>query len=270
MARVVHYHGGPIWGLKGEVAKIAWAGAGAFVSYHRPDQLELALTAAAKVWLDNGAFSVWKKGIEIDWNEFWAFAEKYIDRLDAWVVPDVIEGSERDNDLLIEQCPNHMKKGAVPVWHMHESLERLLRLAEDWPRIAFGSSGEYSRPKSAPWHSRIAEAFDCLANADGSIPVYVHMMRGLDRDILSEYPFRSGDSTNLARNVPLDSSFPRGPSCKLERAKIIKERIEQSSPPKIWLGGLRSIQTWQNKVVKQKVSCTPKAKATDPNQQDLF
>ncbi|EDU8875917.1 hypothetical protein YD04_002155 [Salmonella enterica subsp. enterica] len=70
-----HFHGLPIWGDKGAVCKIAIAGAGAFVSYARPEQLGLALQNADEVAIDNAAFSAWKRGLVIDWVKFF-YGEK--------------------------------------------------------------------------------------------------------------------------------------------------------------------------------------------------
>ena len=38
-----HFHGTPVWGSAGDVHRIAVSGAGAFVSYVRPDQILASL-----------------------------------------------------------------------------------------------------------------------------------------------------------------------------------------------------------------------------------
>ena len=53
--------------------------------------------------------------------------------------------------------PRHL---GVPVWHMHESAERLRRLGEAWQRIAIGSSGRYSTPGTAGWWQRMGQAME--------------------------------------------------------------------------------------------------------------
>lgn len=254
MSDVIHYHGGPIWGHKGEIAKSVWHNSGAFVSYIRPDQLKLALEVSPSVVLDNGAFSAWRRGVDIDWLKFWTFVDEYADRLDWWIVPDVVDGDEFDNDALIAQTPAGLRKRAAPVWHLHESIDRLKRLCDQFDRVCLGSSGEYARPKSSAWHQRIFDALNAISDGAGRLPCQLHGLRMLDKDILSEYPLSSADSTNLARNVPLDGSFPNGPSCKFARAKILKNRIEQAIPPKFWNSGLRSIQPWQVKTQKVKTN----------------
>ena len=92
------------------------------------------------------------------------------------------------------------KDKAVPVWHMHESTERLIRLATDFDYIAFGSSGEYATIRTKKWHYRMREAFTALA--DAGLKPKIHGLRMLDGRILGNYPLTSADSTNLACNVP--------------------------------------------------------------------
>jgi hypothetical protein len=54
------------------------------------------------------------------------------------IIPDVIDGSEEENDDLLAEWPFF---DGVPVYHLHESLDRLLRFANSYSRIARGSSG---------------------------------------------------------------------------------------------------------------------------------
>ena len=72
LARTVHhFHGTPVWGCAGDVHRIAVSGAGAFVSYARPDQIDASIKFASLVAIDNGAFSAWKRGLVIDWSKFY-------------------------------------------------------------------------------------------------------------------------------------------------------------------------------------------------------
>lgn len=67
---VHHFHGTPVWGSAGDVHRIAVNGAGAFVSYVRPDQIAASIKYASAVGIDNGAFSAWMRGLVIDWRNF--------------------------------------------------------------------------------------------------------------------------------------------------------------------------------------------------------
>lgn len=141
---MIHYHGLPI--TPDTAAAEAVRAGHAFVSFRRPDQLGLAVEMAQSFAIDNGAFSAWRDGQPItDWRPFYAWADecRCIPACDFAVIPDVIDGDEAANDALLSEWPLPRWFGA-PVWHLHESMGRLERLAAEWPRICIGSSGEFS------------------------------------------------------------------------------------------------------------------------------
>jgi hypothetical protein len=160
----IHYHGSPIWGAKGEVNRVAITGAGAFISYARPDQIKAAFKYADSVAIDNGAFSAWKRGLQLDWTEFyqWLMGYYFNEKLRFFIIPDKIDGTEEDNDRLINSVPSMFKDKACPVWHLHESLEKLNRLCGNFDRVAFGSSGEFATIRTKSWHSRMKQAFKLI------------------------------------------------------------------------------------------------------------
>ena len=108
----------------------------------------------------------------------------------------MIDGTERENDELVSEWP-HGVRGA-PVWHMNESIDRLVWLADEWPRVCIGSSGEFETIGTQRWHHRMQAAMNALCG-EGAPPVWIHMLRGLALGG-SEYPFASMDSTDIARN----------------------------------------------------------------------
>lgn len=194
----VQYHGTPIT----PIAVLRELGGYSFcVSYADGRDVARAheLAGPGGVMLDNGAFSQWRSGKPTDWPGFYAWAEEWLDASPTtWaIIPDVIDGTEAEQDELIAEWP-HGDRG-VPVWHLHESFARLQALAASWPRICFGSSGEYAQVGTEAWHRRVSEAFDVLCPTGGRPEVDVHMLRGMK---LSEgpYPFASVDSTDIARN----------------------------------------------------------------------
>ena len=195
---MIHYHGTPITPLS-ELQKMA--GRNFCVSFFRSEQVGRCHEIGQSVMLDNGAFSAWRKGISINWPDYYRWAEPWLDYHTTWaVIPDVIDGSEEDNDELTYQWP-FGGKGA-PVWHLHESLDRLRYLCDNWSRVCFGSSGAYSQPGSESWHRRVSEAFDLIAST-GVPDVWVHMLRGL-QFAGAEYPFASVDSSHVAQNHKRD------------------------------------------------------------------
>lgn len=191
---MIHYHGTPIT-PRSELVSLA--GRSFCVSFARPDDVAVCHDIGEGVMLDNGAFSAWTRGMVTDWPGYYAWCEPWLDYPTTWaVIPDVIGGSDEDNDALIAEWP-HGQKGA-PVWHMHEPLDRLLRLAQDWQRVCVGSSGEYAQVGSPAWTRRMEAAMDALCG-NGPVPVWLHMLRGLAL-CGSDFPFASADSTNVARN----------------------------------------------------------------------
>lgn len=252
-----HFHGTPVWGDRGSVHKIAVSGAGAFVSMYRPDQLSVSLEYAEEVGLDNGAFSYWKNGEKPDWQKFYAGLDDIYDhpKLKFFVIPDVVDGGEADNDFLIYRLPRAFRDKAAPVWHLHESLGRLAALCRDWPRICLGSSREFAVIRTAAWHERMHQAFRVIAEAgQGTL---THGLRMLDGRVLGNYPLNTADSTNLACNVPkfnvkypeltrqiLSADYCRGLTEAEKKAlvlrgrcAILKRAIESVRPPTLeqWL-----------------------------------
>ena len=225
---MIRFHGTPI--TPNHVAICILTGRAAMISWERPDQIELAAEVCHSFALDNGAFSAWKRGANTDWPGYYAWAENWSRHPGfAWaLIPDVIDGDEEQNDDLIAQCPLTPRL-AVPVWHLHESLQRLERLASNWPRIALGSSGEFRMPGSAKWYRRMYEAFDVLCDHEGFPLVKVHGLRMMDTVLFSHFPFSSVDSTNVARNHGLDDRW-QGPlriASREIRAQVLADRIER-------------------------------------------
>lgn len=200
---IIHYHGTPVWGDAGNVHRVAVNGAGAFVSFARPDQLAASIKYASAVAIDNGAFSAWKRGLVINWQEFyqWLLPHYHHPKVSFFVIPDVVEGGEADNDALIDLMPRCFRDKAAPVWHLHESLNRLIELCNEWPRVCFGSSGDFASIRTERWHRRMHEAFDVIYQKN-NFKTKIHGLRMLDGRVLGNYPLATADSTNLACNIP--------------------------------------------------------------------
>lgn len=233
---MIHYHGLPITPATTAVSAIG--GGHAFVSYAHADQLSVAVETCQSFAIDNGAFSAWRKGEPVrDWAGFyeWAAECKRAPHCDFAVIPDVIDGSEADNDALLSEWPLPRWFGA-PVWHMHESLDRLERLASGWPRICIGSSGEFATVGSAAWWGQIARAMRVVCDDEGAPMVRLHGLRMLNPEIFSRLPFASADSTNIGRNIGIDQTW-RGnymPPTKEARALVMRQRIESHNAPARW------------------------------------
>ena len=227
---MIHYHGGPI--TPETCALRAWKGRHAFVSWAHPAQIKLAASVCQSFALDNGAFSLWKAGKPVDWPSYYEWAGEWLQHpaCDWAVIPDVIGGSEQENDDLIERWPYGHR--GVPVWHLNESIDRLVRLAETWPRIALGSAEDYD--VATPWKclGRLAAALPAIST-DGRPNAKLHGLRMLREEIVTNVPLASGDSTNVARNLGIDQAWngSYAPATKETRVDVLVERIERHQSP---------------------------------------
>lgn len=231
---MIHYHGTPMT-PSADMVK-AFAAKHAMVSFEHPTQLEVAAEICQSIVLDNGAFSAWRQGKPHDFTGYMAWAADWINHpaVDWCVIPDVIDGNEQQNDELLAQWQLPVAV-SVPVWHMHESLDRLHRLMA-YPRIALGSSGQYAKVGNDVWWARMAEAMALICDSQGRPKVKLHGLRMLDPGVFSKLPLASADSCNVARNVGIDSAW-RGtyvPQSRAMRAAILMERIEAHASSSHW------------------------------------
>lgn len=230
---MIHYHGLPITPMT--AAEVAVRAGHAFVSFAHPQQMGLAVAACQSFAVDCGAFSAWRKGQPVtDWGEYYAFAEaaKRQPSCDFAVIPDVIDGTEGENDDLVADWPLPKWFGA-PVWHLHESFHRLERLAERFPRVCLGSSGEYAQIGSARWWRRMHEAMRVICTDDGAPLCRLHGLRMLDPRVFTRFPFASADSTNIGRNIGIDQAWegPYAPPTKESRTQLMRARVESQNAP---------------------------------------
>ena len=198
---MIHYHGTPGSGKRIDIPDFLRA-RHALIPFPRPDDISIAAEVCQSFILDNGAFSAWRAGSPVDdWTDYysWVGAWKYHPGFDWAIIPDVIDGTEEENDSLLEEWPHGIHLG-VPVWHFDESLERLEYLASRWPRVALGSSGKYAKVGTPEWWVRAREVFSRICNRDGYPIVKLHGLRMLSSKIITKLPLSSGDSTNAARH----------------------------------------------------------------------
>jgi len=234
---MIHYHGLPI--TPNSSALVALDGGHAFVPFPRPEQLGLVIEACQSFAVDNGAFSAWKSGDPVtDWSRYyeWIAGIHRIPGFDFAVIPDVVDGTEQDNDKLLAEWAWKETEIGAPVWHLHESLKRLDKLVSNYPRICLGSSGQYASPGDVGWWGRINEAMRVICNKDGLPGCKLHGLRMLDPSIFTKIPFSSADSTNLARNIGMDLKWKGtyNPISKDSRAWVLRQRIERVQSATYW------------------------------------
>jgi len=241
---MIHYHGLPMSNMHDMIR--AFATHHAMVSYENPEQLEIAAEVCQSIVLDNGAFSAWKAKKTYDFIGYAEWAAKWIKHpcVDWCVIPDIIDGTEADNDALLDnwKLPDAV---SVPVWHMHESLDRLSRLVK-YPRIALGSSGEFAVVGDDKWWRRMSEAMAVVCDSDGMPRVKLHGLRMLNPGVFSKLPLSSADSCNVARNVGIDQKWTGtyAPASRTARAIVLMERIERHASAFRW--NPKIVQDYQN------------------------
>ena len=242
---MIHYHGTPCGATREDVARFL-SGRHALVSFWRPEDIGTAAEVCQSFCIDNGAFSAWKSGEPItDWRPYYKFVEAWNNHpsFDWAVIPDVIDGTEEDNDDLIDEWGNDCCSGrGVPVWHLHESLDRLERLIATHDRISIGSSGEWPTPGVKKWWDRMADAMEVACDSEGRPLARLHGLRMLDPAIFHQLPLASADSTNAVRNSSNYSRFGQYlPPNASTRMSIIAERIEKHQSAATWVPRQRQL-----------------------------
>lgn len=223
---MIHYHGTPIGGTRQDTARFL-VGRHALVPYPRQDDMPIVADVCQSFIFDNGAFTVWRQGGQldvvgyVDWVRHWHRHPGF----DFALVPDVIDGDEKANDDLVDAWPSDLP--GAPVWHMHESIDRLQRLAKQWRVVALGSSGEYASVGTSQWWERMRVAMRAVCDEQGRPICKLHGLRMLDPDVFKHLPLSSADSTNAAVNGGSLSRFGMyPPPTAAQRAAVIAERIE--------------------------------------------
>lgn len=234
---MIHFHGTPIGGSRQDVARFL-SGRHALVPFPRQDDVGIVADVCKSFVFDNGAFSVWKRGAELDIAGYKAWVNDWRNHpgFEWALIPDVIDGDEAENDTMIADWQDAgLAKYGVPVWHMHESIDRLAALATNWRTVALGSSGAFASPGTAQWWQRIAQAMHAICDEHGRPMCKLHGLRMLDPEIFSRLPLSSADSTNAAVNCGSQSRFGMYvPPTSSQRASVIADRIESHNSAHIW------------------------------------
>lgn len=232
---MIHYHGTPVGGTRQDAAKFL-LGRHALVPFSYPGDVAIVAEACQSFVFDNGAFTVWKQGGQLDipgyieWCRQWHRHPGF----DWALIPDVIDGDEQQNDELVAAWPKDIE--GVPVWHMHESIDRLVTLAQNWRTVALGSSGQFASVGTRKWWERMSQAMTAICDKQGRPMCKLHGLRMLDPMVFTNLPLASADSTNAAVNGGSLSRFGiYVPPTAAQRAAVIAERIESHNSAPIFI-----------------------------------
>jgi len=240
---MIKYHGTPI--TPKEVAYKVLTGRNGLVSFANQQDLNKVLEVCKFIILDNGAFTIWNKSKipKRDWDDYYLWIYKYYNRITNFIIPDIIEGTEEENDYLLTIVPKDLEKKGIPVWHFNESIARLCRLIGKYNYIALGSSKEIShcgkKEARVLWEIKIKEVMRVCCDSKGFPIVKIHMLRCLDPRVFRRFPFYSGDSTNVAQNHYLYDSTKRNRKEGIKGSgdgwETIVERIEKEDSPERYI-----------------------------------
>lgn len=233
---MIHYHGLPISGKQADQIEFA-RGRHVLVPFTQPHILPLVADVCSSFCLDNGAYSAWRRGIAPDWEQYvgWCAEWDRHPRYDFAFAPDVIGGTERENMVLLAKYGMRIKH-AVPVYHMHESLEYAHKLAKRFSRIAIGSSGEWPTPGTSSWWGRMSDVMSAVCDDQGRPITRLHGLRMLNPKIFSSLPLSSADSCNAGINAGSKKRFGYMPPKASQRATIIAQMIEGANGASCWVG----------------------------------
>jgi hypothetical protein len=200
----IHYHGIP---LTPKEMLYDMAGKHVCISYatHTRFQLMFCLDKCQSIMFDNGAFSIHQNGGVLDVKAFCKWVDPMLIHPHWAVCPDVINGTEDDQRAMLKQWPFDRFLSA-PVWHLGLSLDYLIELADNWPRICFGSSQQYWKVGGSDWKRRMEQAVNELSKRT-SVDPWIHGLRMMDQ-VDKGWPLASVDSVNVARNYKDRQDMP--------------------------------------------------------------
>lgn len=160
-----------------------------------------------KIMLDSGAFSVWKRGGEIDVRQYGRFIAEHEGVLWAAVTLDVLPGRPgitRTMQQTEEAAAQSAKNTAIlrkmvsakiplmPVFHQGERLYWLEKMLKDgYDYIGLSPNKSLRTPQKLAW---LDEVFSILA-AGGYPPARFHAFGETSFRVLTRYPWESADST---------------------------------------------------------------------------
>jgi hypothetical protein len=235
---MLHYHGTPLGGTRDEAARFL-AGRHALVPWPRSEDIGAVAAYCQSFCLDNGAFSAWQSGKPIEsWRPYYAWVREWCQHpgFDFAVIPDVIDGTEADNDRLVVECARIMPHWVQmsPVWHMHESLDRLHQMVNTnkAKRVCIGSSADIGQPSphNQKFTKRMEEAMAVACDSEGRPICKLHGLRMLNPEVFKMYPLASADSTNAAQNY----GRYKAPTQSQQRA-VIADPIERINSAAVWI-----------------------------------
>lgn len=232
---MIKYHGTPVGGSKRD-ALLFLTGRHALISFANQQHAPEVINCCDSFCLDNGAFSIWKKGKgQIDEGEYkyWVDSLKQHPAFDFYIIPDVIDGTVRDNDDALKRWKG--VTGGIPVYHMGEPIPRFRMLSRNYPYVCLGSTSKWPSVGSNKWWPYMADFMDAVCDGEGRPPCKLHGLRMLNPKVFTRLPLHSADSCNAAVNSGV--CMKKGVYPNLERwqgSERIARRFEMFQSAPVW------------------------------------
>ena len=154
------------------------------------------------LFLDSGAFSAWRKGIEINIDEYIEFIKLYESNLEVYAVLDDILDPVKTwkNQAYMES------KGLkpLPVFHFGEPADPWLNKCKEYDYFAIGGMVPISNRDLKPWLDKI---WTELVDSDGYAKHKVHGFGLTSVEMIKRYPWHSVDSTSWVMTGRFGSVF---------------------------------------------------------------
>jgi hypothetical protein len=213
----IHFHGTPIT-PRAQLHRMA--GQHFCVSFARPDNADFCEQFGQSVLWDNGAFSAYTRGEEMDEHLLYEWLEPRLYHPHRAVVLDLIGGDVEAQREMVKRWP-FPKALSWPVWHLDKPLDYLSELADEWGSLCLGSAGEFWQVGSVAWERRMDQVFTHLMRR-GRLP-WLHGLRMLGQS--ASWPLASADSTNVAQNYARDTGCAPCKARQLNRANHGRPRV---------------------------------------------
>jgi len=230
-----HYHRTPLADTGQDSARFL-QNRHALVPFHHPEDAPIAFEVCRSVAFDHGSAAISKSGGSLDIENYIRWCEEWHRHpgFDWALIPDSLAGDEDDNDALLRAWPQNI--AGVPIYHLHEDPERLLRLAADYPLVALGSGARsWSTAGTSGWWGRMAIILDAICDPNGRPICKLHGQDMMAPDIFTAMPLASVDGNCAARDEQPSSRFGHyQPPEKMQRATVIADRIETHNSAPIW------------------------------------
>jgi hypothetical protein len=234
---MIHYHGAPVPGDSNAQIKF-FRQRDCLLSYANRKKCspELLFSFCRTFVLDNGSYTFWKNDVETDWDGFYDWVKYWMHhpRFAWYLIPDVIGGTDEENDSLVENCK--LENHGVPVFHIGESLGRISKfLDQGFKRMAIGSTPGYELKSSNFWNE-MRKLFELIC-VEGSPKMKIHGLRMLDPEIVQAFPFSSCDSADAAMEGIFDYKWNHRyfPLTQAGRAAMVADYLERSQSPSVYI-----------------------------------